>query len=169
MHLRVAAKLDSMPVNDSALDVQLYTLIGKIVVTFNSVEALLRECVAESLGSNTDLSVVVLSRASFRDLLEMFQIASHVTLDSRPDSEELQQRAKKVANDLSTVNARRNLVVHSHYGEQIEISVDDNDDAYELKILTRTKFKRDVDQVYFPSMATEQLYDLNDLRSDRKD
>ena len=84
MHLRVAAKLDSMPVNDSALDVQLYTLIGKIVVTFNSVEALLRECVAESLGSNTDLSVVVLSRASFRDLLEMFQIAAHVTLDSRP-------------------------------------------------------------------------------------
>jgi hypothetical protein len=44
--------------------------------------------------------------------------------------------------------------------------VDDNGDLYELSALTRTKFKRSVDHVYFPDMATEELYNLTDLESD---
>jgi hypothetical protein len=117
----LALLLDSilMPLPNPAVDDQLYRLIGQIVVTFNSVEALLRECAAESLGPNMNLSLVVLSRASFSDLLGIFKITSSVTLASRPDAEELQKKADEVVKDLGRVNESRNAVVHSHYGDQI--------------------------------------------------
>jgi hypothetical protein len=152
--------------SNAEMDDVFYRLIGQIVVTFNSVEALLRECIADSLGANTSLNLVVLSRVSFKELLEIFRITSHVAFDSRPDSNELQQRVGAAVKDLNTANDRRNIVVHGHYGEQIEINVDAHDDLYELRVLTRTRFKRDLDYVYFPSMATEQLYDLHVLEED---
>jgi hypothetical protein len=158
--------LSSSKSDSNGFDDRFYRLIGQIVVTLNSVEALLRECIADSLGSNTNLSLVVLSRVSFRDLLEIFVVTSTVAVQSRPDSDEMEKKIDELRKHLETVNGARNRVVHTHYGEAIEIRVGDNDDVYEERVLTRTKFKRDILHVYFPSTATEQIEDLNDLEAD---
>jgi hypothetical protein len=152
--------------SSNEFDDRFYTVIGQIVVTFNSIEALLRECVAESLGPDTNLNVVVLSRINFSELLEIFRITSLVSFQPRPDSEELQKRALDVATDLKAVNERRNIVVHSHYWDSVEINIDDNDDLYGRRVLGRTKIKRNLDHVLFPSEASEEIGDLSDLESD---
>src|ERR1017187_9400763 len=92
--------LNSSLPDSNEFDNRFYTLIGQIVVAFNSLEAVLRECVAGPLGPNTDLGVVVLCRTSFSDLVDMFRVTSCFACKSRPDSAELEARICGLAKDL---------------------------------------------------------------------
>jgi hypothetical protein len=147
-------------------DDRLYRLIGKIVVTFNSLEALLRECVAGALGDDPDLSVVVLSRVSFSELLEIFKITSRVAFQVHSDSEQLQKTVSDLAAEMKEVNDRRNLVVHSHYGELFRIQATDDGEVYETETLIRTKVQRKLDHFLDPDLASEEIQSFNQLESD---
>ena len=69
---RLPILVDSSPMapnssrpDSNEFDDRFYSLIGQVVVTFNSLEAVLLECVAGQLGPNRDLGVVMLCRVTF--------------------------------------------------------------------------------------------------------
>ena len=157
--------LNSSLPDSNEFDNRFYTLIGQIVVAFNSLEAVLRECVAGPLGPNTDLGVVVLCRTSFSDLVDMFRVTSCFACKSRPDSAELEARICGLAKDLKAANDKRNGIVHCHYGDVVEINDAGYGDMYAEKILVRTKFKRELNYALYPSMASMRVDSLADLES----
>jgi hypothetical protein len=158
------AQNSSLP-DSNEFDDRFYSLIGQIVVTFNSLEALLRECVAGPLGPNTDLGVVVLCRTSFSDLVDMFRVTSCFACNSRPDSGELVERICRLAKDLKASNDKRNGIVHCHYGDVVEIGADAGGDMYEERMLTRTKFKRELNHALYPYLASARVDSLAELES----
>jgi hypothetical protein len=151
--------------DSNEFDDRFYSLIGQVVVIFNSLEAVLLERVAGQLGPSRDLGVVMLCRVTFSELAEMFRVISCFACRSQPDSAELEARISCVVKDLKAANEKRNAIVHCHYGDVVEISADTNGDLHAEKVLIRTKLKRELNHALDPSLASARVSSLADLES----
>lgn len=159
----------ALPLTDRTdFDEKFYKLIGQIVVAFNSLEALLRACIAGSLGGNADLGSVVLCRVGFTDLVKMFGVSARfVNADPTEAIPELEE--PRISDLVKTLNAaceKRNQIVHSQYGERLEFVVEGDGELGETKrFLERTKLKHELEHALYPSSASKPIDSLSELES----
>jgi hypothetical protein len=150
--------------DNGEFDNRLYGLIGQIVVTFNSLEAVLRESLAGSLGAPTDLGRVLLCRVAFSDLVDMFKIAACFTSKSWPDAADFEARVCQLAKDLRAANDQRNRVVHSAYREAVQIT-DIGGEPCAERVTERIKYRRELNHALNPNLAAELVASLDDLEA----
>jgi hypothetical protein len=150
--------------DNSEFDNRLYGLIGRIVVTFNSLEAVLRECIARSLGAPTDLGPVLLCRVAFSDLVDMFKITACFASRSWPDSADFEVRVCQLAKDLKAANDQRNRAVHSAYRDAVQIT-DAGGKLCTERVTERIKFRRELNYALDPTLAAELVASLDDLEA----
>jgi hypothetical protein len=161
----MAAHLES-PDQNADLNDRFYTLVGQIVVSFNSLEAILRECVAAHVAAqNFALAVVVLSRASFSELVEMFNVAASYSAQALPDRDAFVRKVADITKDLKNVNDSRNRIVHSQFHEELWIRAGIDQELYPETVLFRTKIRRNLEHVLEPSRASEKIASLEELES----